>query len=93
MPATDTTAFAEAASQPVDTLSSVLLFVGVAVLGAGVGVTVFAELVVAEVCATPTCSNMVFGIANDVLGPVAVIGAAMLAGGMLLPEIAGGEQS
>lgn len=87
----DATAFADALEEPLDTLASVLLFGGVALLSAGVAVRLFAIHTVTEVCATRACTQLVIGSANDVLGVVAVLGAVILAAGMLLPELVGGE--
>lgn len=87
----DATAIGEAIEEPIDTLASVLLFIGVGALSAGVGVMLFIERLVADVCATSGCARPIYALGNDVLGIVAAVGAVTLIGGMLLPEVAGGD--
>ncbi len=83
----------DALEEPLDTLASVLLFLGVGTLGAGVGITLFTRHLAGEMCGNALCAGPIYNIANGVLPTVAFWGGVMLAAGMLLTHYTGGESA
>ncbi len=88
----ETTAFAEALDDPLDTIASVLLFVGVGALAGGVSIKLFTQHLANEVCTSAACSTPIYATANSIIPIVAAIGGVALAAGMLLPEVARGDE-
>lgn len=81
----------EAFEDPAELLDSTLTNLGVAAIGAAIGMRIVASHIAADVCGSTSgnvysCSGEVFAIANPLIILLAVFGGAAILGGILVSQ-------